>query len=139
MYRSTNLGHDHIQYKTMQWHDHRRPHASQWPKPAYHKRCITVPGGPRRRDTDHPKTKLQNDPQCNNYMYKNVIHKLLPNCGAQNTATCWQVNPKGHTSQQRWRLVGVLKSPSLWFQATLLAHGHVTHSHAGWWQHHMGL
>ena len=35
MYRSTHPGHNHIQYKIMQWHDRRRPHASQWPKPAY--------------------------------------------------------------------------------------------------------
>ena len=36
MYRSTKPGHNHIQYKIMQWHDRRRPHASQWPKPTYH-------------------------------------------------------------------------------------------------------
>ena len=36
MYQSTKTqGHDHIQYKIMQWHDCRRPHGSQWPKPAY--------------------------------------------------------------------------------------------------------
>ena len=35
MYRSTNPGHNHIQYKIMQWHDRRCPHASQWPKPTY--------------------------------------------------------------------------------------------------------
>ena len=35
MYQSTNPGHSHTQYKTMQWHDRRCPHASQWPKPAY--------------------------------------------------------------------------------------------------------
>ena len=32
MYQSTNPEHNHTQYKTMQWHDHRCPHASQWPK-----------------------------------------------------------------------------------------------------------
>ena len=28
MYQSTNLGHNHTQYKTMQWYDRWRPHAS---------------------------------------------------------------------------------------------------------------
>ena len=28
------------------------------------------------------------------------IHSLQPNCDAQDIATYWQVNPKGHTSQQ---------------------------------------
>ena len=32
----------HTQYKIIQWHDCRRPHASQWPKPAYH---YLIPGG----------------------------------------------------------------------------------------------
>ena len=36
MYQSTDPGHNHTQYKTMPWHDCRRPHASQWPNPAYH-------------------------------------------------------------------------------------------------------
>ena len=36
MYRSTNPGHSYTKYKIIQWHDRRRPHASQWPKPAYH-------------------------------------------------------------------------------------------------------
>ena len=40
-YRSTNPGHNHIKYKLMQWHDRWCPHASQWPKPAYHHSPLT--------------------------------------------------------------------------------------------------
>ena len=37
MYQSTQTqGCNHNQYKTIQWHDCWCPHASQWPKPAYH-------------------------------------------------------------------------------------------------------
>ena len=35
MYGNTNPGHNHTQYKIVQWHDRWRPHSSQWPKPAY--------------------------------------------------------------------------------------------------------
>ena len=69
------------------------------------RRCSMVPGGPRRRDKDHPKMKLQNNPQCNIKCTKNVIHKLPPSCDAQDTAICWQFNPKEHTSQQGGWLV----------------------------------
>ena len=40
IYQSTNPGHSHKKYKMIQWHDRRRPHASQWPKPAYQSACL---------------------------------------------------------------------------------------------------
>ena len=40
VYRRTNPGHNHTKYIIMQWHDRRRPHASQWPKLAY--QCISL-------------------------------------------------------------------------------------------------
>ena len=39
-------GHDHFQYEQCQWHDRWRPHASQWPKPAYHHSPLTESARP---------------------------------------------------------------------------------------------
>ena len=44
--------------QTMQWHDRWRPHASQWPKPAYHHSPLTESARPEHEPI--PKSELKN-------------------------------------------------------------------------------
>ena len=62
MHWSTNPGHNHTQYKTMQWHDRRHPHASQWPKPAYHHSPITESAHPEHEPIPKPKLTKSHNP-----------------------------------------------------------------------------
>ena len=62
MYQNTNPGHNHTQYKTMQWHDRRCPHASQLPKPAYHHSPLTENSRPKHKPIPKPELTNSHNP-----------------------------------------------------------------------------
>ena len=63
----------------------------------------TVQRGPRwtkERDTVPTKLNYKMNHSATFKCTKIIIHPLQPSCDAQDTAICWQVDQKGHTSQQ---------------------------------------
>ena len=58
MHQSTNPGHNQTQYKIIQWDDRRRPHTSQWPKPAYHHSPLTESAHPENEPIPKPELSI---------------------------------------------------------------------------------
>ena len=77
------------------------------------KRCSAVPGGPWEETRFTTKMKLQNYHSARFKCTKMLIHPLQPSCDAQDAAICWQVDQKGHTSQQLSIIRGRLYSAAL--------------------------
>ena len=61
-HRTKTQGHSHTKYKISQWHDRWRPHASQWPKPAYHHSPLTESARPEHEPIPKPELTISQNP-----------------------------------------------------------------------------